>query len=56
MSKAKQTVKARVLVDGRFGLVNEVIELEQSEIDEAVKSGEVDASKDAVSYAESLKG
>jgi hypothetical protein len=52
MAKAKQAVKARVLVDGRFGRINEVIELEQSEVDEAVKSGEVDTSPDAVAYAE----
>lgn len=52
MAKAKQAVKARVIVDGRFGRINEVIELDQSEIDEAVKSGEVDTSPDAVAYAE----
>jgi hypothetical protein len=51
MAKAKQAVKARVLVDGKYGQVNEVIELEQDEVNEAVSSGQVDTNEAAVAYA-----
>lgn len=46
-------VKARVLVTGAFGQVNDVVE-----VDEAVlkQTDELDASTEAVAYAESLKG
>lgn len=45
------TVKARVLVDGIFGKVDEVIEVSAD-----VESPEIDKHPDAVAYAESLKG
>lgn len=51
MAKAKQAVKARVLVDGEYGLVNQVIELEQGQVDAAVSSGQVDTAEAAVAYA-----
>jgi hypothetical protein len=44
--------KARVLVDCRFGKVDDVVELTAEELAEA--SGQVDPHPDAVAYAESL--
>ena len=44
-------VKARVLVDGAFGKVNDVVEVDQ----EVAHGGELDTSPEAVAYAESLK-
>jgi hypothetical protein len=46
--------KARVLVDCRFGKVNDVVEITAEEAAEA--AGQVDPHPDAVAYAESLKG
>lgn len=46
------TVRARVLVDGRYGKVDEVVEVPEVE---ASASSELDAHPDAVAYAESLK-
>ena len=54
MAKEK-LVKARVLLDGRFGKCNEVIELPDIEIAAGVKAGELDSHTDSVKYAESLK-
>lgn len=51
--EAPATVKARVLVDGLYGKVDDVVELSS---EEAAASSEVDAHPDAVAYAESLKG
>lgn len=48
---AAETVKARVLVDGAYGKVNDVVEVTAAE---AESSGELDAHPDAVAYAESL--
>lgn len=48
---AADTVKARVLVDGAYGKVNDVVEVTAAE---AESSGELDAHPDAVAYAESL--
>lgn len=48
---AAETVKARVLVDGAYGKVNDVVEVPAAE---AEASGELDAHPDAVAYAESL--
>lgn len=45
------TVKARVLVDGAYGKVNDVVNVTAAE---AEASGELDAHPDAVAYAESL--
>ena len=44
-------VKARVLVDGAFGKVNDIVEVDP----EAAHGGELDTSPEAVAYAESLK-
>lgn len=44
-------VKARVLVDGAFGKVNDVVEVDP----EVAHGGELDTSPEAVAYAESLK-
>lgn len=46
-----ETVKARVLVDGAYGKVNDVVEVTAAE---AESSSELDAHPDAVAYAESL--
>ncbi|CAN7493433.1 hypothetical protein LJR074_003388 [Acidovorax sp. LjRoot74] len=48
---AAETVKARVLVDGAYGKVNDVVDVPAAE---AEASGELDAHPDAVAYAESL--
>lgn len=53
--KDDAAVKARVLVDGSYGKVDDVVEIAADQIDAAVKSGEVDPHPDAVAYAESLK-
>lgn len=47
-----ETVKARVLVDGAYGKVNDVVEVATAE---AEASSELDAHPDAVAYAESLQ-
>lgn len=53
MAKKDETVvKARVLVDGGYGKVNDVVEVPAYE---AADSSDLDASPDAVAYAESLK-
>ena len=44
-------VKARVLVDGAFGKVNDIVEVDP----EVAHGGELDTSPEAVAYAESLK-
>lgn len=46
-------VKARVLVTGAFGQVNDVVEVEEVVLKQ---TDELDASTEAVAYAESLKG
>lgn len=45
-------VKARVISDGGFGRINDVVEVAE---DEAKNSPELDADPAAVAYAESLK-
>jgi hypothetical protein len=47
-------VKARVLVDGAFGKVNDVAELDAAVAEQAQKDGAVDTHPEAVAYAESL--
>lgn len=47
-------VKARVLVDGNLGKVNDVVLLDTADLPQWV--GVVDADPAAVAYAESLKG
>ena len=44
-------VKARVLVHGAFGKVNDIVEVDP----EVAHGGELDTSPEAVAYAESLK-
>lgn len=46
-------VKARVLVTGAFGQVNDVVEVEEVVLKQ---TDELDASTESVAYAESLKG
>ena len=53
--KQSTTTKARVLVDGAFGKADDVIEIEDEALESAVASGQVDATPEAVAYAESLK-
>lgn len=48
-------VKARVIVSGSFGKVDEVALLDKTELAAAIAMGEVDPHPDAVAYAESLK-
>ncbi|MGO4379691.1 hypothetical protein AB4Z19_15555 [Pseudoduganella sp. RAF19] len=45
-------VRARVLVDGAFGKVNDVVEVDAEQLDSL--TGVVDADEAAVAYAESL--
>lgn len=45
-------VKARVISDGSFGRINDVVEVTEAE---AKNSPELDADPGAVAYAESLK-
>lgn len=52
MAKKDETVKARVLVDGAYGKVDDVVEVTAAE---AKASDELDDHPDAVAYAESLK-
>lgn len=52
-NKDGDKVKARVLVTGAFGQVNDVVEVEEPALKQ---TGELDASAEAVAYAESLKG
>lgn len=47
-------VMARVLVNGAFGKINDVVELMEAEVDAGEKAGELDGSASAVSYAKSL--
>lgn len=54
MAKEK-LVKARVLLDSRFGKCNDVVELPAADIASGVEAGELDAHVDSVKYAESLK-
>lgn len=58
MATKKQTtqlVKGRVLVDGTWGRVNQVIDILPDMVESAEASGQVDTHPDAVAYAESLK-
>lgn len=48
---AAETVKARVLVDGAYGKVNDVVDVTAAE---AEASGELDSHPDAVAYALSI--
>lgn len=50
------TVKARVIVAGLFGQMNDVVVLDKAAAEAAQASGDIDAHPDAVAYAESLKG
>lgn len=57
MATKKQTgaTKVRVLVEGAFGKPDDVIELEGEELAQALASGQVDSTPEAVAYAESLQ-
>ena len=57
MATKKQTgaTKVRVLVAGAFGQPDDVIELEGEELAQALASGQVDSTPEAVAYAESLQ-
>lgn len=48
---AEGKVKARVLADGLYGKVNDVVEVTEAE---AAASSDLDAHPDAVAYAEGL--
>lgn len=52
MADAKK-VKARVLMDCAFGKVDDVVEVTEAEA--KAHSGQLDAHKDAVGYAEKLQ-
>lgn len=49
-----EATKHRVLVDGVYGKCNDVILLGGDDARSAIESGQVDASPEAVEYAESL--
>lgn len=53
--KPQASVKARVLMDGLYGRVDDVVEIPAAELQQAEASGQVDTHPDAVAYAESLK-
>lgn len=44
----------RVLVDGQYGKVDQVVSLTQEQLAQALSSGQVDADPDAVAYAQTL--
>ena len=46
--------KARVLVTGTFGVINQVVELPPHLLEQAVAAGQVDPHPDAVAYAATL--
>ena len=50
-----KTVRARVLVDGPAGKINDVVELPADEAKVRERAGEVDTDKAAVAYALSLR-
>lgn len=50
-----KTVKARVLLDGSLGKANDVIEVAADLVKALESEGQVDTSKAAVAYAQSLK-
>lgn len=52
--KAVKRVKARLLVDSALGNVNDVVELEPTELKSAESSGIADGSKEGVAYALTL--
>lgn len=52
---ADEPVEARVLVDGAYGKINDVVEIPAESIDSAVAAGEIDTHPDAVAYAKTLK-
>jgi len=52
---AAAATKVRVLVDGAFGKVDDVPELDGEALAQALASGQVDADPAAVAYAESLQ-
>lgn len=56
MATKKQTgaTKVRVLVEGAFGKPDDVIELDGEKLAQALASGQVDSTPEAVAYAESL--
>lgn len=53
--KPTTATKVRVLVKGAYGTTNEVVEIAADDLAAALASGEVDATPEAVAYAESLK-
>jgi hypothetical protein len=50
------SVKARVIVAGLFGSMNDVVVLDKATADAAQAIGDIDTHPEAVAYAESLKG
>lgn len=52
---AKKSIKARVLFDGQHGNGNDVVHVTPAELKAGEASGELDGSKAAVAYAESLR-
>jgi hypothetical protein len=49
-------VKARVIFEGTFGRMNDVVELDKDIAEAAQAAGDVDTHPESVAYAESLKG
>lgn len=54
-TKKPTTVKGRVLMDGTWGRVNQIIDILPDQVEAAEQSGQVDTHPDAVAYAENLK-
>jgi archaellum component FlaG (FlaF/FlaG flagellin family) len=52
--KKQTNTEVRVLVNGNYGHVDQVVELSSDELASAIASGQVDQNKDAVAYAKSL--
>jgi hypothetical protein len=50
------SVKARVIVAGLFGSMNDVVVLDKAAAAAAQATGDIDTHPEAVAYAESLKG
>ena len=52
---ASDVLRARVLVAGQFGQPDDLVELPAAQIEAGVASGELDAHRDAVAYALTLR-
>ena len=55
LDESPATTPVRVLCDSVYGKPNDVIEIDAAELQNAIDSGQVDASPDAVAFALSIE-